>query len=187
MANCYGGNRIQNITRILELFEAAEENYPDDAAVESFVFRYTRALADFTIQMRVMHYAVVSPFNGSWNYTLASVSSYKTSDNFTTLASIFLWENWASIMIYLNYKLNSNYLNKTGFSYTVVIWNVIHLIHVLKYNKIMSDGECKCPTQGLFTSDIMSDVLKKFSRTLNIAFNISCSSDVFLKKKCARY
>ena len=43
-------------------------------------------LADFTIQMRVIRYAVVSPFNGSWNYALASVSSYKTSDNFTTLA-----------------------------------------------------------------------------------------------------
>ena len=37
------GNRIQNITQTLELFEAAEENYRDDAAVESFVFRYTRA------------------------------------------------------------------------------------------------------------------------------------------------
>ena len=34
MANCYGGNRIQNITQTLELFEAAEENYRDDAAVE---------------------------------------------------------------------------------------------------------------------------------------------------------
>ena len=42
---------------------------------------------DFTIQMRVMHCAVLSHFNGSWNYALASVSSYKTSDNFTTLAS----------------------------------------------------------------------------------------------------
>ena len=27
VANCYGGNRIQNITHPLELFEAAEENY----------------------------------------------------------------------------------------------------------------------------------------------------------------
>ena len=44
-------------------------------------------LTDFTIQMRVIHCAVLSPFNGSWNYALASVSSYKTSDNFTTLAS----------------------------------------------------------------------------------------------------
>ena len=43
MANGYGGNRIQNITQTLELFEAAEENYRDDAAVESFAFRYTRA------------------------------------------------------------------------------------------------------------------------------------------------
>ena len=37
--------------------------------------------------MRVIHCAVLSPFNGSWNYALANVSSYKTSDNFTTLAS----------------------------------------------------------------------------------------------------
>ena len=37
--------------------------------------------------MRVIHCAVLSPFNGSWNYALVSVSSYKTSDNFTTLAS----------------------------------------------------------------------------------------------------
>ena len=37
--------------------------------------------------MRVIHRAVLSPFNGSWNYALVSVSSYKTSDNFTTLAS----------------------------------------------------------------------------------------------------
>ena len=44
-------------------------------------------LTDFTIQMRVIHCAVLSPFNGSWNYALASVSSYKISDNFTTLAS----------------------------------------------------------------------------------------------------
>ena len=44
-------------------------------------------LTDFTIQMRVIHCAVLSPFNGSWNYALASVLSYKTSDNFTTLAS----------------------------------------------------------------------------------------------------
>ena len=44
-------------------------------------------LTDFTIQMRVIHCAVQSLFNGSWNYALASVSSYKTSDNFTTLAS----------------------------------------------------------------------------------------------------
>ena len=43
VANGYGGNRIQNITQTLKLFEAAEENYRDDAAVESFVFRYTRA------------------------------------------------------------------------------------------------------------------------------------------------
>ena len=43
MANCCGGNGIQNITQTLKLFEAAEENYRDDAAVESFVFRYTRA------------------------------------------------------------------------------------------------------------------------------------------------
>ena len=27
VANGYGGNRIQNITQTLELFEAAEENY----------------------------------------------------------------------------------------------------------------------------------------------------------------
>ena len=31
MANCYGGERIQNITQTCELFEAAEENYRDDA------------------------------------------------------------------------------------------------------------------------------------------------------------
>ena len=43
VANGYGGNRIQNITQTLELYEAAEENYRDDAAAESFVFRYTRA------------------------------------------------------------------------------------------------------------------------------------------------
>ena len=30
MANCYGGNRIQNITQTLEFIEAAEENYRDD-------------------------------------------------------------------------------------------------------------------------------------------------------------
>ena len=39
VANGYGGHIIQNITQTLELFEAAEENYRDDAAVESFVFR----------------------------------------------------------------------------------------------------------------------------------------------------
>ena len=43
VANGYGGNRIQNITQTLELFKAAEENYRDDAAVESFVSWYTRA------------------------------------------------------------------------------------------------------------------------------------------------
>ena len=32
------GYRIQNITQTLELFEAAEENYWDDVAVESFSF-----------------------------------------------------------------------------------------------------------------------------------------------------
>ena len=40
MTICYGGNRIQNITQTLELFEAAKENYREDAAVESFVLRY---------------------------------------------------------------------------------------------------------------------------------------------------
>ena len=34
-------------------------------------------LTDFTIEMDVIHCAVLSPFNGSWNYALASVSSYK--------------------------------------------------------------------------------------------------------------
>ena len=34
MANGYRGNIIQNITQTLELYEAAEENYWDDAAVE---------------------------------------------------------------------------------------------------------------------------------------------------------
>ena len=47
MAPQYGkllwGNIIQNITQTPELFEAAEENYRDDIANESFVFRYTRA------------------------------------------------------------------------------------------------------------------------------------------------
>ena len=38
-ANCYGGDRIQNITQTLELFEAAEKNYRDDVAVESFVHK----------------------------------------------------------------------------------------------------------------------------------------------------
>ena len=38
-----GVTRVQNITQTLELFEATEENYRDDASVESFVFRYTRA------------------------------------------------------------------------------------------------------------------------------------------------
>ena len=38
-----GGNRIQNITQTLELFKAAEENYRDDVAVDSFVFKYTRS------------------------------------------------------------------------------------------------------------------------------------------------
>ena len=41
VANCYGGNIIQNTTQTLEPFEAAEENYWDDAAVvsvESFSF-----------------------------------------------------------------------------------------------------------------------------------------------------
>ena len=42
----YGGNRIQNITQTLELFVAAEKNYRDYAADESFVFRYTRAPND---------------------------------------------------------------------------------------------------------------------------------------------
>ena len=27
VANCYGGNRIQNIPQTIELFESAEENY----------------------------------------------------------------------------------------------------------------------------------------------------------------
>ena len=44
-------------------------------------------LTDFTIQMRVIHFAVLSPSNGRWNYALPSVSSYKTSDNFTSSAS----------------------------------------------------------------------------------------------------
>ena len=48
---------------------------------------YNDRLTDLTIQMRVIHCVVLSPFNGSWNYPFASVSSYKTSDNFTTLAS----------------------------------------------------------------------------------------------------
>ena len=39
VANCYGGNKIQNITQTLELFEAAEKNYWDDVAVESFSFQ----------------------------------------------------------------------------------------------------------------------------------------------------
>ena len=34
MANDYRGTRIQNITQTLELYEAAEENYWDDVAVE---------------------------------------------------------------------------------------------------------------------------------------------------------
>ena len=39
MANCYGCdcNIIQNIIQTLELFEAAEENYRNDAAVDKGV------------------------------------------------------------------------------------------------------------------------------------------------------
>ena len=37
--NWYGGDRIQNITQTLELFEAAGENNSDDVAVESFSFQ----------------------------------------------------------------------------------------------------------------------------------------------------
>ena len=45
MAHQYGKLLTESKTspRHLELFEAAEENYRDDAAVESFVFRYTWA------------------------------------------------------------------------------------------------------------------------------------------------
>ena len=39
MANCYGGNRIQNITQTLELFDAAEENYRDDADLLRVLFK----------------------------------------------------------------------------------------------------------------------------------------------------
>ena len=39
MANCYGGNRIQNITQTLELFDAAEENYRDDAELLRVLFK----------------------------------------------------------------------------------------------------------------------------------------------------
>ena len=38
MANFYGGKRIQNITQTLERFEAAEENYRDDAHEEKYNF-----------------------------------------------------------------------------------------------------------------------------------------------------
>ena len=48
-------------------------------------------MVDFTIQMRVIHYAVVSPFNGSWNYALASVSSYKASDSYDNISEIFIF------------------------------------------------------------------------------------------------
>ena len=36
MANCYGSKRIQSITQTLELLEAAEENYRDDALLRVF-------------------------------------------------------------------------------------------------------------------------------------------------------
>ena len=65
------------------------------AAFRSRIFRNTTKdhlrkdsrLADFTIQMRVIHYTMVCLFTGSWNYALASVSSYKKSDNLITSAS----------------------------------------------------------------------------------------------------
>ena len=78
MANGYGGNRIQNITQTLEIFEAAEQNYRDDAAVESFVLRYTRApdkcLAIPFAVANIPHMQIKLPFktNNSLNSTMTA-------------------------------------------------------------------------------------------------------------------
>ena len=63
MANCYEGKRIQNITQTLELFKAAEENYCDDAAVESFVFRYTRTPKECLQYSNISKYTIYAHNN----------------------------------------------------------------------------------------------------------------------------
>ena len=75
------------------------------------------------MQMRVIHRAVLSPFNGSWNYTLASVSSYKTSDNFITLASkekmmFFRFDSDDNISAMFNFgaKITANIAEKSCYS-----------------------------------------------------------------------
>ena len=69
MANCYGGNRIQNITQTLELFEAAEESYRDDATVESFVFRYIRAPIDSPQYSNSSKYTIYSHNNQKFGHS----------------------------------------------------------------------------------------------------------------------
>ena len=57
------------------------------------ILAWASPFKDFTTQMRVIHCAVLSPFNGSWNYALAGVSSYKkyffsrfdSCDNFSAI------------------------------------------------------------------------------------------------------
>ena len=80
-------NIVLRLSYISELFVLYHQR-PCTIRWSTYGFHHTNACnRDFTIQMRVIHCAVLSPFNESWNYALASVSSYKTSDNFTTLAS----------------------------------------------------------------------------------------------------
>ena len=76
-------------------------------------------LTDFTIQMRVIHCAVLSPYKGSWNYGLASVSAYKTSDNFTTLAFkeffFFMFDSYDNIsaIFIFGTKITANIAEKS--------------------------------------------------------------------------
>ena len=64
------GYIIQNITQTLELFEAAEENYRADVAVESFVFRYTMAPNECPQYSNSSKYTIYAHNNREFGYGL---------------------------------------------------------------------------------------------------------------------
>ena len=73
---------------VLKLFEAAEENYQDDAAVESFVFRNTRAPNECPTKDRnSSKYTIYANNNQKFGHSLRPPFSRKniTFDGFSSL------------------------------------------------------------------------------------------------------
>ena len=139
------GYRIQNITQTLYFFEAAEENYWDDDAVESFSFRYIRALKECPAIHWYSNSNKYIPHKHMWRVRDAPFDFWGGE------ARLFLKKN---VCFQISVKKN-------------ICWKLVHKkIICWKYQSISIKVEFKInDLQGIIGAQIF---LGKFSRSLQV-------------------